>query len=295
MSQEAKRLAVIYRVKTTVLKHHFNSGNVDYAKWCREVDEQSPALIRADDNTFEEGMRNLLTNLKSSHTVFYATKPNTTKPPHVIGATLRSVTDSGTSHWMFLDVFDASPAALAGAAPGQLLISVNGSEAVPPASPLFQFGREHQVVIKLPGHTETRNILITVPQSKPRKGRPPLVEPKSVSHRMLTKRVGLLRVPFFSGLFGLSFSRILHAAVEDLKAQGCDRLIVDLRGCLGGSLGFASLVSYLCVDRVPSATMLRANGFSEDTPPLNCLEFPCPTPDSVFCFALLVFRYKISP
>ena len=250
MTQEAKRRAVVSRVKTAVLKHHFNIGNVDYAEWCKEVDEQSPALIAGDDNTFEEGMRDLLAKLRSSHTTFYATKHNTTKPQHVIGATLRSVTRSGGSHWMFLDVFEAGPAALAGAAPGHLLISVNGSPVIPPAFPLFQFGQEHQVAIKFPNETETRNILITVPQSKARKG-PPLIEPKSVSHRMLTQRVGLLRVPFFSGLFGVRFSGVLHPAVEDLKAQGCDRLIVDLRGCLGGSLGFASLVSYLCADRIP--------------------------------------------
>src|SRR5215471_11587088 len=107
MTQEVKRLAVVSRVKSAVLKHHFNIGNVDYAEWCGEVDEQSPALIVADDNTFEQGMRNLLAKLKSSHTAFYRTDVNTTKPQHVIGATLRSITHSGGSHWMFLDVFEA--------------------------------------------------------------------------------------------------------------------------------------------------------------------------------------------
>jgi C-terminal processing protease CtpA/Prc len=68
---------------------------------------------------------------------------------------------------------------------------------------------------------------------------------------MLTQRFGLLRVPFFPGSFGIRFSKLLKAAVDDLKAKGCDRLIIDLRGCLGGSLGFANLVSYLCADRIP--------------------------------------------
>jgi C-terminal processing protease CtpA/Prc len=68
---------------------------------------------------------------------------------------------------------------------------------------------------------------------------------------MLTQRVGLLRVPFFPGSFGISFSKLLKTAVEDLKSKGCDRLVIDLRGCLGGSLGFASLVSYLCADQIP--------------------------------------------
>jgi C-terminal processing protease CtpA/Prc len=62
--------------------------------------------------------------------------------------------------------------------------------------------------------------------------------------------MGVLKIPFFSGAFGIRFSRLLDAAVQSLKAQGCDRLIIDLRGCLGGSLGFARLASYLCSDRI---------------------------------------------
>src|SRR5208282_2729342 len=152
---------------------------------------------------------------------------------------------------MFLDVFEDGPAARAGAGSGQLLVSVDGTPAIPPAFPVFRFGQYHQVTTKVPGQQETQNVVITVPQSKTRRGRPPLIEPKSVSHRMLTQRVGFLRVPFFPGSFGIRFSKLLDAAVEDLKAKGCDRLIIDLRGCLGGSLGFANLVSYLCADQIP--------------------------------------------
>jgi C-terminal processing protease CtpA/Prc len=42
-------------------------------------------------------------------------------------------------------------------------------------------------------------------------------------------------------------SKVLDAAIASLKSQGCDRLIIDLRGCIGGSLGFARLVSYMCL------------------------------------------------
>jgi C-terminal processing protease CtpA/Prc len=251
VTDQTQRLAVISRVKTLVLKHHFNIGNVDYAQWSREVDEQSTTLTAADDGVFEEGIRALLSKLKCSHTKFYAADVNSTRPQHVIGATLRSVTDSGRPHWMFLDVFEDGPAARAGVAPGQLLLSVDSTQALPPAFPIFRFGQDHQVTTKVPGQQETQNLVITVPQMKTRKGRPPLIEPKSVSHRMLTQRVGLLRVPFFPGSFGIRFSKLLNAAVEDLKAKGCDRLIIDLRGCLGGSLGFANLVSYLCADQIP--------------------------------------------
>jgi C-terminal processing protease CtpA/Prc len=251
VTRQTRRLAIISRVKTVVLKHHFNIGNVDYVEWCREVDRQSTKLAAADDGVFEDGVRALLAKLKSSHTTFYTADVNSTRPQRVIGATLRSVIDSGCLRWMFLDVFEDSPAARAGVAPGQLLVSVDGTPAVPPALPVFRFGHNHQVATKSPDQQETRISAIAVPQRKARRGRPPLIEPKSVSHRMVTQRVGLLRVPFFPGLFGIRFSKLLRAAVDDLKAKGCDRLIIDLRGCLGGSLGFATLVSYLCADRIP--------------------------------------------
>lgn len=238
-------------MKTVVLKHHFNIGNIDYVDWCREVDQQCATLAAAEEGVFEEGIRALLGRLKSSHTNFYAADVNSTRPQHVIGATLRSVIDSGRPHWMFLDVFEDSPAACAGAAPGHLLVSLDGTVAIPPELPAFRFGKDHQLTTKLPGQQGTRNIVVTVPQRKPRKGRPPLIEPRSVAHRMLTPQVGLLKVPFFSGSFGIRFSKLLKAAVEDLKAKGCDRLIIDLRGCLGGSLGFANLVSYLCANKIP--------------------------------------------
>jgi len=151
---------------------------------------------------------------------------------------------------MFLDVFEDSPAARAGAAPGQLLISVDGTPAIPPAIPAFRFGQDHQVTTKLPDQIKTRNFVITVPQRKALKGRPPLIEPKSISHRILARRVGLVRYLLFRAVWN-PFLEALGSSGEDLKAKGCDRLIIDLRGCLGGSLGFASLVSYLCADRIP--------------------------------------------
>ena len=57
---------------------------------------------------------------------------------------------------MFLDVFEDGPAARAGAAPGQLLVSVDGTPAIPPAFPAFRFGQDHQVTTKLPGQQETQ-------------------------------------------------------------------------------------------------------------------------------------------
>jgi len=59
-----------------------------------------------------------------------------------------------------------------------------------------------------------------------------------------------VRIAYFSGMFGIHFSRDLDTAIASLKSQGCDRLIIDLRSCLGGSLGFARLASYMCPNRI---------------------------------------------
>ena len=97
---------------------------------------------------FEEGIHDLLSKLKSSHTDFYNCDRNPTKPEHAIGATLSSVTDLETQRWMFLDVFEDGPAARAGVTPGYLLMSVNGTPSTPPTLPTFRFGEKHELAVK---------------------------------------------------------------------------------------------------------------------------------------------------
>jgi C-terminal processing protease CtpA/Prc len=252
MLDSTARLKIIARIETLVLKHHVNVEKIDLNEWRKEVDERTPALVQSEnDSVFELGIHDLLAKLKSSHTDFYRSGRHPTKPEHAIGATLRPVTVLDTQKWMVLDVYEDSPAARAGVTPGYLLISVNGIPAAPPEYPAFRFGEEHQLILQQPNNPKTQNIVVMVPERKATRPRLPFVEPKSVSSRMLTKRVGTVKIAYFSGMFGIRFSKVLDAAIASLKAQGCDRLIIDLRGCIGGSLGFARLASYMCPGRIP--------------------------------------------
>jgi carboxyl-terminal processing protease len=252
MLNSAARREIVLRVRKLVLQRHVNIGNVDLDGWSKEVEERTPSLLAAEnDGAFERGIHDLLAELKSSHTDFYRSNRNPIKPEHAIGATLRSVPVTGTKRWMFLDVFEDSAASRSGVRPGYLLVSVDGVAAAPPEYPAFRFGAEHHLTIQAPNDAATQDLAVVVPERKATRPRLPFVEPKSVSHRMLTNRIGLIKVAYFSGMFGIRFSKALDAAMASLKSQGCDRLIIDLRGCIGGSLGFARIVSYMCPGRMP--------------------------------------------
>lgn len=251
MLSPSARLEIVARIKNAVLKHHFSVANLDLSAWSREVDDCRPDLLQAQtDKDFEEDIHHLLSKLKSSHLDFYRDERGPLRPEHTIGATLRSISWFDKKFWMFLDVYEDGPAARAGVIPGHLVISMNGDAVSPPALPAFRFGEKHELTIGSLNNTETRSIVMIVPERKSTRPRLPFVEPRSVSYKMLTNRVGIVKIVFFSGMFGVRFSKILDKAICSLKAQGCDRLIIDLRGCLGGSLGFARLVSYMCPGRI---------------------------------------------
>jgi C-terminal processing protease CtpA/Prc len=290
MIQAVARLRVISRVKAIVRDHHFNIGNVHYQDWSRAVDEQTPTLVVADETAFRDGIQNVLSQLKCSHTNFYRSDTSPTNPQHVIGATLRAVPRVDGLQWMFLDVFEDSPAACAGINPGHILVQASGAPAAPPTFPVFQFGQEHRVTVELPNGEDKRDLLISVPNRRGKGRRPPILEPKSVTHRLLGN-LGILKIPFFSGAFGLRFSGFLDAAIDSLKAQGCDRLIIDLRGCLGGSLGFARLVSYLCPDRIPIGYDVTRTRLHQG---YNVAQFPrVPMPSTKLGLLLCLARFSV--
>ena len=83
----------------------------------------------------------------------------------------------------------------------------------------------------------------------PRSRKQPYSEPKAVSSSVLPDGIGYLKVSVLPGLLGLDVARQIDAAVAGL-AQ-CDRLILDLRGHLGGGLGVLRLMSHLTSAKLP--------------------------------------------
>lgn len=62
------------------------------------------------------------------------------------------------------------------------------------------------------------------------------------------------------GVVLLSFARALDSAIAALTRESCSRLIIDLRGNLGGGLGSLRLMSYLCPGKLPIGYSMSRTG-----------------------------------
>jgi C-terminal processing protease CtpA/Prc len=287
-----QRAEILASVKKCVLKQHFNVGGVDYGDWARRFDDGSTSLLGVEVEEFEDGVRKALAQLGSSHTVFYHERTNRLLPQHSINATIRAFGNDGHQRWHFLDVFEGGPAHLAGIKRGDALVAVDGTPYEPPTMPQFRIGEAHKVAVTGALGEAPREMTITVPFRKATKDRPPIVEPKSPIQTIVAPKTGLLKVPYFSGPTGIGFANELDLAIRDLKSQGCDRLIIDLRGNIGGSLGFARLASYLCPDRIPIGHSLTPTRLSKGYNPDSLPRVPMPRTTSEFILALARFALR---
>src|ERR1700691_4676005 len=122
-----KRSQILKAVKKLVLTHHINVAGIDYDAWTARVDGRAEELLATDRAGLEDGVRQLLAELKTSHTVFYHSLPKELPPQHTINVSLRDLSKDGHQKWMFLDVFDDVPADRAGIKPGDILDAVDGT------------------------------------------------------------------------------------------------------------------------------------------------------------------------
>lgn len=250
---ETDRLKIIRTIKKLVPAKHINvtNPNQDYREWIDQVDQNTVSLLRVEDTQqFEVGIRNLLSSLGSSHTGFFHERDSDIPPAYAINATVCAVDTPLGNRWMFLDVMEGGAAHHAGIQPGHLLLAVDAKSFIPPDRPCFRLGGIHHLELASLTGNGRRCVGVEVP-NRAAKDRPPMIEPKSLSHRMLTNQVGYLKVATFPGAVGLDFARALDKAVVDLKQHGCRGLIVDLRGNVGGGLGSLRLMSYLCPGKLP--------------------------------------------
>src|SRR5467141_2496683 len=245
------RAKILGVLKKLVLQRHINvsNPNQDYGRWIGIVDERLPRLVAVDTpEGFETGVSEVLTELGSSHTAFFHQRRDSVPAPYSINATLRAVDAPEGKRWMFVDVIEDGPTFQAGIHPGELLLSIDSEPVTPPRSANFRIGGSHKLEIGTFSGTK-RQVAIEVP-NRAAKDRPPMIEPRSLFHRMLAPDTGLVKVATFPGAVGQSFARALDQAIRDLRDRGVQRLIVDIRGNIGGGLGSLRLLSYISPGKV---------------------------------------------
>ena len=264
-----ERTKIIASIKKLVPERHINvsNPNQDYRPWLTLVDERTPHLLNMDTTAFEAGVGELLKELGSSHTAFFHQRRDSIPAPYSINATLRAVDSPHGKRWMFVDVIEDGVAFQAGIRPGEFLLSIDSQPILPPKSANFRIGGNHRVEVgSLNG--SKREIAIGVPD-RASKDRPPMIEPRSLSHKFLAPDIGYIRVATFPGAVGQSFAKALDDAIQELKIRGVKRLVLDLRGNIGGGLGSLRLMSYLCAGKMEigySLTRRRLrNGYRKES------------------------------
>jgi C-terminal processing protease CtpA/Prc len=153
---------------------------------------------------------------------------------------MQRIPANGSERWMFQDVHQGGPAYSAGIRPGDLLLGNGEREIRPPDDLTFSVGESANLLIeKLHGGQQTVNVQLPVPKSKTH----PVTAPEAVHAERLSYEIGLLKVAMFPGVIGIDVAKDIDRAIESL--DGCNRLIVDLRGNTGGGIGGLRLMSYL--------------------------------------------------
>lgn len=264
-----ERTKLIASIKKLVPERHINvsNPNQDYGPWLALVDQRTANLLNVDTAAFEAGVSELLKELGSSHSAFFHQRRDSIPAPYSINATLRAVDSPHGKRWMFVDVIEDGVAFQAGIQPGELLLSIDSQAILPPKSANFRIGGNHRVEIG--GFNGSKREVAFVVPNRAAKDRPPMIEPRSLSHTFLAPDIGYIRVATFPGAVGQSFAKGLDDAIRELKVRGIQRLILDLRGNIGGGLGSLRLMSYLCPGKMEigySLTRRRLrNGYRKES------------------------------
>jgi len=189
---EAQRRSVLDEVLQTV-DEKFMGPDTDTARLRQEHEE---AILRSETpEQFEAEMNGLLRALGTSHTgFFHESRPRAAGRIAIAATFMKAETGDGL-RWVFLDVHPGGAAALAGIRPGDILLTVNDKEVVPPDDMPFQLGQSYTFTIRRSNGVTERPTL-TIPGSK-EKQRPIVVPGQVVTSSKLDGGIGLIRVSMF--------------------------------------------------------------------------------------------------
>jgi carboxyl-terminal processing protease len=240
-----QRSRIFDKTAETVLKNYFDP-EFNGSGWPERARQDRDRIVAVSDpETFELAMHDLVRSLGTSHTGFFHQSVRRVPARLAIGANFRKVQTPDGWRWVVQDVHEGGPGHRAGLKPLDMLSEIDAAPVVPPEQPMFPMGTKPRITVVRPSGATDLEVEIPVPRSL----KQPYSEPKAVTSSSLADGLGYLKVTILPGLLGLDVAREIDAAVNSLA--NCDRLILDLRGHLGGGLGVLRLMSHLTSAKLP--------------------------------------------
>jgi C-terminal processing protease CtpA/Prc len=229
-------------------------------KWRALFSEELENITRAASPAeFEARVNAVITRGGLSHVAFFHESAQRAPARYAINATFCPIDTPHGKRWLFEDVHEGGPAHAAGIRAGDVLVSANGKQIQPPELPAFALGTDAAVGIERADGSR-REVQVVLPKADPgkAKAKPPMAQPSSVVAREIKPGTGYVKIAFFPGVNGQQFARELDRALASIPS--CTRLVVDLRGNLGGFVGSLRLMSYLTPNRLPVGYSLTRKG-----------------------------------
>ncbi len=112
-----QRVSIFDRTVAKVTKLYFDP-NYNGTEWPKRAREQKGNIVAlSDPDAFEQGMHDLVRNLRTSHTGFFHLSVRRVPGRLAIGASFRRAEMDAGPHWVAQDVHEGGPAHSAGLKP----------------------------------------------------------------------------------------------------------------------------------------------------------------------------------
>lgn len=249
---------VILQNVLAALRKRFYAPERLNADWGAAVDRHRPMIESAPTaGQFEQAVSDLLSELRTSHLGFFHSSARRASSRAALSATYLDDETAYGKRWIFQDVHSGGAAEIAGIEPGNILLTVDGREIIPPEHPVFPMGKQTRVEVI--DNSEVRTS-VAVDVARPKGKKLHFIEPTLVEARDLGNGLGCLKVAMFPGMVGVVVANQISDAIARLGK--IEALIIDLRGNTGGGIGALRVMSLLTPERIPVGFALdkrRAN------------------------------------
>jgi len=242
--QLSDRKKLLDKVTSLVEKRHFNP-RLHGVDWPKLVDNRRERILSAPtDDAFEKEMDDLVRQLKTSHTGFLHRQSRRVPARNAISATFQRWSVDGSECWMFQDVHPGGAAFNAGVQAGDVLLTVGDRPVAPPEQPEFGLGESTSMTVRK-RDGKTIRFPLELPGLKSK--RIAISTPQPVLFNKIPDGTGYLKVTMFPGAVGIDVAADIDKAIQSFN--GCNKLIIDLRGNTGGGIGGLRLMGYLTPDK----------------------------------------------